>query len=214
MARPDPTPLFLKLEDQGLSATQITSALTNMGFSKSEARDAITAAGLDSSNPDRAGASASTPAGGNGKTQPEPPAGPPSSPEPDEPGERGGIPSFGLRRSGVSPSLRLPTSMPSAGDLASLLCGLLAYTLFLNYLRYGPKGVSGWLRAKFMNDPLDVTARLEAEGSKLQAPQIGGSDALGQLLEEPLTTPSADTSAGTGIDTGPVAPAATNTLNA
>lgn len=69
------------------------------------------------------------------------------------------------------PTLKLPTSMPSSTDVASLLTGLLIYTLFLNYLRYGGTGVKGWVMAKFMNSPLDAAA-LGAAAASQPGPSI------------------------------------------
>lgn len=82
------------------------------------------------------------------------------------------------------PTLKLP-STPTAGDVGGFLFGLTLYALFINYLRFGPLGVKGWLRAKFMNAPLDL------RGAAI-APLDSGSG-------------SVDTSSSS-IDTGPVAP--------
>lgn len=87
-----------------------------------------------------------------------------------------------------NPTLKLPTSMPSAGDVASLLTGLLLYTLFLNYMRYGPTGVTGWFRAKFLNDPIDP-ASLSGTAIELGSNQAGGIN-LGPIapLGSPIST--------------------------
>ncbi|MBB3043921.1 hypothetical protein [Nocardioides soli] len=50
--------------------------------------------------------------------------------------------------------LRLtPPRRLTVNDGAGFLGGLLLYVLFLNYLRYGKDGVTGWLGAKFLNRP-------------------------------------------------------------
>lgn len=73
------------------------------------------------------------------------------------------------------PTLKLP-SRPSGGDLGGFLLGLGAYCLFLNYLRYGPVGVKGWLLAKFINSPLD-----------LPAPSFDGSSSIDTGPQAPLS---------------------------
>lgn len=42
----------------------------------------------------------------------------------------------------------------NAADASGFAFGLVAYCLFINYLRYGPAGVRGWIAAKFVNKPL------------------------------------------------------------
>lgn len=47
-----------------------------------------------------------------------------------------------------------PPRKLSAGDASGFAFGLIAYALFINYIRYGPAGVRGWIAAKFINKPL------------------------------------------------------------
>lgn len=47
-----------------------------------------------------------------------------------------------------------PPKKLSAGDASGFAFGLIAYALFINYIRYGPAGVRGWIAAKFINKPL------------------------------------------------------------
>lgn len=52
---------------------------------------------------------------------------------------------------------RAPTRTPRqerAHAVASGLLGLAAYAMFINGIRYGPSGVTGWLKAKFLNRPM------------------------------------------------------------
>jgi hypothetical protein len=50
-----------------------------------------------------------------------------------------------------TPTLRFPRQMSDAGGFAA---GLFLYILVINYLRYGPDGVTGWFKAKFLNQPI------------------------------------------------------------
>jgi hypothetical protein len=47
-----------------------------------------------------------------------------------------------------------PPRRLTAGDASGFAAGLVLYCLFINYLKYGPKGVRGWISAKFINKPL------------------------------------------------------------
>lgn len=49
------------------------------------------------------------------------------------------------------PTLKLPRRMNDAGGFAA---GLFLYIVFMDYLRYGPAGVTGWFKAKFFNIPM------------------------------------------------------------
>lgn len=64
---------------------------------------------------------------------------PAQQPEPDPEQEAGGMSSW------LAP--------PSLTDGSGFLLGLFAYALALAYLHYGPAGVTGWLDAKFLNNP-------------------------------------------------------------
>lgn len=52
-----------------------------------------------------------------------------------------------------------PPKKLSAGDASGFAFGLIAYALFINYIRYGPAGVRGWIAAKFINKPLQEPPR-------------------------------------------------------
>lgn len=69
----------------------------------------------------------------------EPEQAPPQQ-EPDEQQEGAGMSSSWL-------------SPPSLTDGSGFLLGLFAYALAVAYLHYGPAGVTGWLDAKFLNNP-------------------------------------------------------------
>jgi hypothetical protein len=57
----------------------------------------------------------------------------------------------GLSRGRWRPTLTPPTR---ARDAGGLLVGMALYTVAITYIRYGPAGWTGWLRAKFLNQPM------------------------------------------------------------
>lgn len=57
----------------------------------------------------------------------------------------------------VSMSVPRPT-LRLGGDGTGLALGLVLYALGINYIRHGWPGVTGWLRAKFLNRPMAETA--------------------------------------------------------
>lgn len=137
----DVSTLTKRLRGKGLSDAEVAEALRGMGYSR---RDAEAAAGITpsrTSQPQPAPAASPAAGGGGGagggsSQGATPPGGPSlaSLATPDLP----------------SPTLKLPKRL-DGGDAAGFAAGLLLYTLALNYLRYGPEGVKGWLRAKFLN---------------------------------------------------------------
>jgi hypothetical protein len=60
-------------------------------------------------------------------------------------------------------------------DTGSFLAGLALYTVAVTYVRYGPEGWKGWLRAKFLNQPM--TGATGAIGDKPKHAN-GGSRAV------------------------------------
>jgi hypothetical protein len=64
--------------------------------------------------------------------------------------------SAGLSRGSWRPTLHAPAR---ARDAGGLLAGLLLYTAVITYIRYGPAGWTGWLSAKFLNKPMQGTAK-------------------------------------------------------
>lgn len=133
----DVATLARKLRAKGATDEQVIEGLRGMGYSATEAKAAVTAISPASPAPQPA-------AKPRGRTPgPTTPAPAPSSPGPTGP-------------SITLPQLPTPTLSPpklSGGDWGGFAAGLLAYVLFLNYLRFGPAGVKGWFRAKFLNDP-------------------------------------------------------------
>lgn len=68
-------------------------------------------------------------------------------------------------------SLPRPTLNPGRGDGSGFAFGLLLYVLGINFLRYGPRGVTGWFSAKFLNKPLtDLPARVGPSSAPASAP--------------------------------------------
>lgn len=56
-----------------------------------------------------------------------------------------------LSRGSWRPTLTPPSR---ARDAGGLLAGMLLYTAAITYIRYGPAGWTGWLKAKFLNRPM------------------------------------------------------------
>ncbi len=72
----------------------------------------------------------------------------------DDPGRR--PPGSSTARPAASPPAagRAPTvALRLPGEAGGAALGLLAWALAVNYLRYGPAGVRGWIGAKFANRP-------------------------------------------------------------
>lgn len=53
-------------------------------------------------------------------------------------------------------------------DPAGAIAGVLAYALIINGIRYGTAGITGWLKAKFLNQPM------QGQASNALAPTNGG----------------------------------------
>lgn len=71
-----------------------------------------------------------------------------------------------------TPTLRPPARL-SASDGTGFMLGLVLYAVGLNYLRYGWPGVTGWLSAKFINEPVRLA------NVDLSAPAPFGKSATG-----------------------------------
>jgi hypothetical protein len=70
---------------------------------------------------------------------------------------------------------RLPTRAADAGGFAA---GLLLYTVTVIYIRYGPEGWKGWLKAKFLNQPMDPPGgKAKGHGSKTTPTKKSGKAA-------------------------------------
>lgn len=65
-----------------------------------------------------------------------------------------------------TPTLTPPKKL-KAGDMGGFAFGLLLYALAVSYIRYGAKGPTGWLSAKFLNKPI--------QGEDLERENNGGS---------------------------------------
>lgn len=166
----DVATLARKLRGKGLDDKQVTEGLQGMGFSKTEATQAIR--GLSPAAPP-----AKKPPAGRGRERKpgDTQAAPDASPPPAAPATSSGT-SFS------PPSLNNITLTPpkklGAGDLGGFLAGLLVYTVALNYIRSGPDGVTSWIKAKFLNQPNEDLADTPARGKKAQRSfQIGDQPA-------------------------------------
>lgn len=99
-----------------------------------------------------------------GHASSRPTARPATSPRPRAANRSRATPTRAGSRSIPRPTLTLSGS-PSVSDGGGFLLGLLAYTLGLNYLRFGKAGVTGWLSAKLLNKPMDPAGAGKSSGS-------------------------------------------------
>ena len=154
--------LARKLRGKGLTDDQVRESLTGLGYSKTQAGQAVAAIGPTAAAASPAakkaqpkGARRTSPARKTGAPAPTAEVAPP--PAAGSSGAGGGtglsMPKIDLPSPTLTPPRRL-----GGGDLGGFFAGLLLYTLALNYLRYGSEGVSGWLRAKFLNQPAAIAA--------------------------------------------------------
>lgn len=68
---------------------------------------------------------------------------------------------------------KAPTRTPrqaKAHAVASSLLGLCTYAMFINGVRYGPSGVTGWLKAKFLNRPMQGLSVVTAPNQPVTKP--------------------------------------------
>ncbi|MFD9837052.1 hypothetical protein ACFW2V_41795 [Streptomyces sp. NPDC058947] len=72
----------------------------------------------------------------------------------------------GLGKAVPTPTLTPPKKVKAA-DMGGFAFGLVLYALVVSYIRYGSKGPTGWLKAKFLNDPI--------QGEDLERENKGGS---------------------------------------
>ncbi|KAB2809297.1 hypothetical protein F9L07_19855 [Pimelobacter simplex] len=170
----DVAKLVGSLRGKGLSDEDVVEGLRGMGYSK---RDAEAAVG---------GGRGKQAAGGPGKSSPPGPTG--TTDEDATGGSASGAGGLGI--GSMMPSLPDTSSLTlrpprrlDGGDLAGFFGGLLAYTLALNYLRYGPQGVKGWLSAKFFNR-VTVGALAPGKGASGSAGGSGGTS-WGQAVLNP-----------------------------
>ncbi len=166
--------LARKLRGKGLTDDQVRESLTGLGYTKPQAAAALAASG--SSNPPAGPAPTKAVAKTTtrkGSRRPAAAAKPAAGGVPGPPAA-GTTPAGGGSATGGSgltlpslPSLPSPTLTPpkrlQSGDLGGFMAGLLLYTLALNYLRYGPEGVTGWLGAKFLNKPAAIAPPAERD---------------------------------------------------
>lgn len=128
------------------------SALRNMRYGHDESQAAVDQVAPAQPKPKqpapRGATAAPAPAGSTAKGSPTATS---STPPPSAAGGPLGTPSLSVPDM-PRPTLSLP-KRPDAGDVAGFGFGLVLYVLALNYLRYGPAGVKGWLSAKFLNQP-------------------------------------------------------------
>ena len=127
-----------------------------MGYPKSEATAAVDQVAPAPARATPTPAPDSKPADDDGRPKGAPNA--LSSPDPTSAPSSPANPLADLPR----PTLSLPRR-PTAADVAGFGFGLLGYTLFLQFLRYGPGGPTGWFFAKFFNRPYVPAAGSVAE---------------------------------------------------
>lgn len=143
------TTLARKLRGKGLDDEKVRESLRGLGFSKADADRALSSLGPTGTQP------AGVPK--ESKPPTPQPAGPSS-------GGLGGIPTPSIPTPDLSKVSLTPPRRPSAGDLGGFFAGLVLYALALNYIRFGPAGVKGWLGAKFVNRPATGLRRRTGTG--------------------------------------------------
>ena len=170
----DVATLARKLRGKGLSDDQVRSSLREMGFSKAQADAAVPAPHAPvTTAPTKAPAANQS---GGGTTPPAPAA--PTAPKLD-------LPTPDLSNLTLTPPKNL-----NGGDVAGFLFGLGLYALALNFLRYGPAGVTGWLGAKFLNRPADLGAGKGVGnlGPALPQAQLPSTTGTGLISTRPTAT--------------------------
>lgn len=158
--------LARKLRGKGLTDDQVRESLTGLGYTKPQAAAALAASGSSTPPagpaPTKAVAKTATKSTRRRKAAGTTPAagGVPGPPAAGTTPAGGGSATGGGFSMPSLPSMPSPTLTPpkrlQSGDLGGFAAGLLLYTLALNYLRYGPEGVTGWLKAKFLNQPAAI----------------------------------------------------------
>lgn len=93
---------------------------------------------------------------------PAPPAAVPAG----KPAAAGGPSLADVAKAVPTPTLKPPKSVTSK-DMGGFALGLVIHALVVSYIRYGKAGPKGWLKAKFLNDPI--------EGKDLERENRGGS---------------------------------------
>lgn len=73
----------------------------------------------------------------------------------------------GVTASSVPTPTLTPPRRIKAADMGGFAFGLVLYALTVSYIRYGAKGPTGWLSAKFLNRPI--------QGEDLERENNGGS---------------------------------------
>jgi hypothetical protein len=80
----------------------------------------------------------------------------PASPAPAKAGKPAGgrgSKAGGLKGAVPTPTLKPPRSVKGK-DVGGFALGLVLHALVVSYIRYGKDGPKGWLKAKFLNDPI------------------------------------------------------------
>ena len=170
----DVATLARKLRGKGLSDDQVRSSLREMGFRLAHAVAAGPAPPAPGPTPPTPARPPNPAAGGT------PPAAPaaPTAPKLD-------LPTPDLSNLTLTPPKNL-----NGGDVAGFLFGLGLYALALNFLRYGPAGVTGWLGAKFLNRPADLGAGKGVGnlGPALPQAQLPSTTGTGLISTRPTAT--------------------------
>lgn len=63
---------------------------------------------------------------------------------------------------------------PTRADAGGFVGGLMLYTVVIIYIRYGPAGWKGWLKAKFLNQPMGASGGSGGGSSAPYGGQLGG----------------------------------------
>jgi hypothetical protein len=85
-----------------------------------------------------------------------------------------------------SPTLTPPKSV-SPKDLGGFALGLVLHALVVSYIRYGKAGPKGWLKAKFLNDPIqgdDLESQNRKDSNNGVDPAPSGRGPNGEIPAE------------------------------
>jgi hypothetical protein len=164
--------LARKLRGKGLDDAQVTDSLTGLGFTKTQAKGALSSLDPTAKPVTRQASTGGAPRPSSRgtttptkTTAPAPVTGPAPAPAVTMPS----LPTPDLSRLTLTPPKKL-----NGGDVGGFLAGLGLYALALNYLRHGPDGVKGWMAAKFLNRPASLAVKLPPKSPTPSATAPGG----------------------------------------
>lgn len=85
------------------------------------------------------------------------------------------------------PTLRPPRSAVGGKDWAGFALGLVLHALVVSYIRYGKAGPKGWMKAKFLNSPIqgdDLESQNRKDANGGVDPKPSGRGPNGEIPAE------------------------------